>query len=83
MAWITTIGPEKATGALRERYEEAVRRAGRIWNIVRLMSLRPQQIRDSIEGMYVTTMYRPTPGLPRAQREMIAVVVSQANRCHY
>ncbi len=83
MAWIKTIGLEEASGALRERYEEAIRRAGRVWNIVRLMSLRPQQIRESIEGMYVTTMYQPTPGLPRAQREMIAVVVSQANRCHY
>ena len=83
MAWITTVSPEEATGPLRERYEEAVRRAGRVWNIVRLMSLRPQQIKDAIEGMYVTCMYRPTPGLPRALREMIAVVVSQANRCHY
>ncbi len=83
MAWIKTIDPEEATGPLRERYDEAVRRAGRVWNIVRLMSLRPQQIGDAVEGMYVTVMYRPTPGLPRAQRELIAVVVSQANHCHY
>ncbi len=42
MAWIQTIPFEEATGDLRDRYAEAVRRAGRVWNIVRLMSLRPQ-----------------------------------------
>ncbi|MBI3997877.1 MAG: carboxymuconolactone decarboxylase family protein [Armatimonadetes bacterium] len=83
MAWIRTIAPEVATGALRERYDEAVRRAGRVWNIVRLMSLRPQHIEDVIEGVYCTLMFTPTPRLGRAEREMIAVVVSQANRCHY
>ena len=58
MAWIRTIPPEGATGELRERYEEAARRAGRVWNIVRLMSLRPQQIRDIIDGFYVTLMFQ-------------------------
>ncbi|MBI2469195.1 MAG: carboxymuconolactone decarboxylase family protein, partial [Candidatus Rokubacteria bacterium] len=28
-------------------------------------------------------MYDPDSGLTRAQREMIAAVVSKTNRCHY
>lgn len=83
MAWIKTIAPEQATGELVERYAEATRRAGRVWNIVRLMSLRPGHIKASIEGLYVTLMHQATPGLPRAHREMIAVVVSQVNNCEY
>lgn len=83
MAWIKTVGPEEATGLLKARYDEAIRRAGRIWNIVRIMSLRPEHIQTSIEGLYVQLMHRATPGLSKAQREMIAVVVSRVNSCHY
>lgn len=83
MAWIKTVAPEQATGELAERYAEATRRAGKVWNIVRLMSLRPEQIKASIEGLYVTLMHKPTPNLTRAHREMIAVVVSQVNNCEY
>ncbi len=83
MAWIKTISPEAATGALKERYDAAIRRAGRVWNIVRIMSLRPEQIRTSIDGLYLHLMHHSTPGLTKAQREMIAVVVSRLNSCHY
>ncbi len=31
MARIKTIGPDEATGALKERYEAAIQRAGRVW----------------------------------------------------
>ncbi len=33
-------------------------------------------------GLYVATMHQPSP-LTRAQREMLAVVVSKADACHY
>ncbi len=83
MAWIKTIAPSEATGPLKECYDRAVRRAGRVWNIVKIMSLEPEHIRTSIEGLYVQLMHRPTAGLSKAQREMIAVVVSRVNSCHY
>lgn len=80
--WIRWIRDEEATGALRRFYDEAVNRAGRIWNIVRIMSLRPQALTTSI-GLYLSVVQTRSPRLGRAEREMIAVVVSQANACHY
>jgi len=80
--WIRWIRDEEARGPLRQLYDEALKRAGRIWNIVRIMSLRPQALTTSI-GLYVSVMHTRSAMLGRAEREMIAVVVSQANACHY
>jgi len=81
MSWIKTIPPEESAGLLRDEYEAAVKRAGRIYNIVRLMSLNPQTLRASME-LYKSIMHAPSR-LSRAQREMIAVVVSKTNDCFY
>lgn len=81
MPWIKTIAPDKATGTLKREYDAALRRAKRIWNIVRLMSLNAETLHASMR-FYSAIMHGPS-GLTRAQREMIAVVVSQTNGCHY
>ena len=81
MAYIETIPPEEASGDLAREYDTAVRRAGRVWNILRIMSPNPETLRASMR-VYLATMHGPSP-LTRAQREMLAVVVSQANDCHY
>ncbi len=81
MAWIRTIEPDEATGALRQEYAKAVKRAGRVFNIIKLQGLNPGQLRNSI-NLYLSVMHAPSP-LSRAQREMLAVVVSAANQCHY
>jgi alkylhydroperoxidase family enzyme len=81
VAWIETIAVEKAEGVLRREYEAAIERAGRVWNILRLMSLNPRTLHASLE-VYLCAMHGPSP-LTRAQREMLAVVVSKANDCHY
>lgn len=82
MAWIETIPPERAQGLLKRLYEEAVRRAGKLFNVVRVQSLRPRTLRASV-GLYLEVMHSPDSPLSRAQREMIATVVSRANGCHY
>jgi alkylhydroperoxidase family enzyme len=41
----------------------------------------PEVCRTSID-FYVALMYGPSP-LSRAQREMLATVVSRINHCHY
>lgn len=82
MAWIRVIEPQESEGVLAQHYAKAVRRAGWVWNIVKIMSLKPEQIVHAIEGMYAGMMHGPS-GLSRAQREMIAVVVSRINSCHY
>lgn len=82
MPYIRVIPSDEATGLLKRLYENALRRAGRIWNIVAIMSVQPRVMQASIDGMYATIMFGES-GLSRAQREMIAVVVSAANRCPY
>jgi len=81
MPWIRTIGLDEATGLLKRQLEAALERAGRIWNIVGIMSLNPRVLRGSID-FYAAVMYGPSP-LSRGQRELLAVVVSQTNHCRY
>jgi uncharacterized peroxidase-related enzyme len=81
MAWIKVVEPEDATGELNQQYDEAVERAGKVYNILRVQSLNPQTLKASME-IYKATMYGPS-GLSRAEREMLATVVSWANRCFY
>lgn len=81
MAWIKTIDPDDAQGLLGTIYEEATRRAGKVFNILRVQSLNPKSLRASI-GMYMETM-RGELNIPRSLREMLATVVSAVNACHY
>ena len=79
--WIETVEPENATGLLRKHFDAAIARAGKVFNIVRIMSLRPGQLRDSM-AMYRSVMFGEGP-LSRAEREMLATVVSRENDCFY
>ena len=81
MPWIETIAPEKAQGLLARIYQQAVRRAGRIWNILSIMSLNPKTAKSSMH-FYRELMFGDSP-LSRGQREMLAVVVSRTNHCCY
>ncbi|MEW6744481.1 MAG: carboxymuconolactone decarboxylase family protein [Planctomycetota bacterium] len=81
MAYIRVIDPHEASGPLAVEYAAAEKRAGRVWNIVRIMGQNPAVLRASM-GLYLSIMHGPSP-LSRAQREMIAVVVSQVNGCRY
>ena len=82
MAWIRTIPPAEAEGLLKQIYDEAVGRAGKVFNVLRLQSLRPEVLQAGME-LYKALMLSPASPLSRAQREMIAVAVSRANDCHY
>ncbi len=81
MPWIRTIGLDEATGFLKQQLEAAIRRAGRFWHIVGVMSLNPRVLRTS-RDFYAAVMYGGSP-LSRGQRELLAVVVSRANHCRY
>lgn len=85
MAWIRTVSPaeaERAGGLLSRLYAAALRRAGRIYQIIRLQSPRPRALRASTQ-LYLEVMHSRESGLSRAQREMIATTVSRINHCHY
>jgi uncharacterized peroxidase-related enzyme len=81
VAFLRLIDVAEATGALRREYEAAVDRAGKVFNIVKAMSLRPGVLAASIQ-LYREIMFGASP-LSRAERELLAVVVSRANDCHY
>ena len=81
MTWIKTIMPDEASGFLKKQYDAAIERAGRVYGIVRTMSLAPTVMESSMR-MYQRVMFN-RGGLTRRQREMLAVVTSAANNCHY
>jgi alkylhydroperoxidase family enzyme len=78
---IRLIDEGEATGALAREYEAAVGRAGKVFNIVKSMSLNPGVLKRSMD-LYRAIMFGPSE-LSRMERELLAVVVSNANDCHY
>ena len=81
MPWINIVPPDEADGLLKQIYDAARRRAGKVFNILSLQSRNPRVARASID-LYLEVMHGESP-LTRCRREMIAVVVSRANDCHY
>jgi uncharacterized peroxidase-related enzyme len=81
MPWIEVISLEKAKGMLKKEYDAALKRAGRIWHIVSIMSQNPRAMKASMD-FYSAIMFGSSP-LSRSQREMLAVVVSAVNHCLY
>jgi len=81
MAHIKLIEEDEATGLLAREYEAGATRAGKVYNIVKSMSLRPAVLQRSMQ-LYREIMFGPS-GLSRIERELLAVVVSRANDCHY
>ena len=81
MPWIKTIAPEDATGLLRQIYDEANKRAGRVFHILRLQSQNPAILSASTR-FYVALMHAPS-SLSRTERETLATVTSWANDCFY
>jgi uncharacterized peroxidase-related enzyme len=79
--FLRLIDEGEATGEVAAHYAAATERAGKVFNIVKAMSLRPGVLDASI-GLYREIMFGPSP-LSRAERELIAVVVSAANDCYY
>ena len=81
-AWIETVPEQEATGLLRELYDkERDKQLGVVDNILQVHSLHPETLRAHID-LYRTVMYGRS-GIARAEREMIGVVVSSINECHY
>lgn len=81
MPYIATIPEEQATGTLARQYAKSRERDRRVAGIVRVMSQNPDALEDLMR-LHATVAMGPS-GLTRAQREMIAVVVSRANGCLY
>ena len=81
MAYIRLIDEGEADGLLKEEYNAAVERAGKVFNILKAMSLRPGVLRASMD-LYKEIMFGES-GLSRQERELLATVTSAEQSCHY
>jgi alkylhydroperoxidase family enzyme len=81
MSWIRTVPEENARGLLATIYEETKAKFGRVINLVKIQSLRPETMAIGRQ-LYRHLMDSPS-GLSRLHRVLIATVVSKANGCLY
>ena len=81
MAYIRYVEKDDASAELRTMYDRYADAAGRVDNILRIHGPNPPSLEAHFD-LYATLM-RGRSELSRAQREMIAVVVSAVNECHY
>lgn len=81
MSWIRVVDEEEADGPLAEVYERIARNRGKVSNIMRVQSLAPDAMAAHLD-LYMTLLFGKG-GLGRAERELVAVVVSRANGCEY
>lgn len=81
---ISKLGVPDAAGLdedLQVVWKKAAEKLGLVPNVLQSYSLRPQRLRNFM-AMYNELMLSPS-GLSKLEREMVAVVVSSANRCYY
>lgn len=82
MAWIETVPDDEWDGELGELYGAVVDKAyGRVDEIMAIHSLDPKGLKAHL-GMYNSAM-SGTKTLRKVERELIALVISQTNGCHY
>ena len=81
-AWIETVPEERAEGPLARAYAaERNPATGRVDNILKVHSLLPESLGDHAR-LYHTILHAPGE-LCHAERELIGLVVSKQNGCHY
>ena len=81
MAWIPMIPEDKAETELREWYDKLREPWGGGDNIMKIHSINIKTLKGHYE-LYLSAM-KGTMELSHKQREMVAVVVSTVNQCHY
>ncbi len=81
MPHIKVTEHSEAEGDLKVIYDDLVAKRGKLAEVHKIQSLNPDSIVKHMD-FYMSIMYSKSP-LSRAQREMIAVVVSAANNCKY
>jgi uncharacterized peroxidase-related enzyme len=76
------VPPEdEVADEVKELWAKPLEKLGFVPNVLRVFALRPAHL--LAWWAYYDELLRGESGLTKAQREMIAVVVSATNRCHY
>jgi uncharacterized peroxidase-related enzyme len=82
MAWIKMIDEDKAKGKLKELYKKMANpTTQKVANVLKVHSLKPDVLKAHF-NLYRKVMYGKS-NISRKQKEMIAVMVSNVNECHY
>lgn len=81
MSRIKTIDYEDAEGRLKEIYDDIIKKRKKLADVYKIQSLRPKSIIRHMD-LYIEIMFSRST-LSRAEREMMAVVVSITNNCSY
>jgi len=80
-SWLRVPPEEDAPTEVKALFEKANEKLGFLPNVLRVYALRPRHL--ELWNTFYDELMRGESGLTREQREMIAVVVSTVNRCHY
>ena len=81
VAWLRVPGEDEAPPPVAKLFDKASEKLGFIPNVLRVYALRPRHL--ELWDAFYDDLMRGESGLTKPQREMIAVVVSTVNRCHY
>ena len=81
ISWLGVPPQEDAPPGVKAMYDKADEKLGFVPNVLRVYSLRPAHL--ELWNAFYDDLMRGESGLTKPQREMIAVVVSTVNRCHY
>jgi alkylhydroperoxidase family enzyme len=82
MANIEVVPDDEWVGELGKLYSQVVDpTSGRVDNIIAVHSLNPRGL-AAHQGLYASAM-ASTASLRKVERELIALVVSLENHCHY
>lgn len=81
MAWIKTVPPEDATGALAELYTQLQTHGRPVGNVVRAYSVKPALMQAARNFSHAVTFGGSSLG--RRKEELIATVVAAQLRCTY
>jgi uncharacterized peroxidase-related enzyme len=81
IAWLRVPADDEVPAEVRELWEPPLEKLGFVPNVLRVYALRPSHL--LAWNAHYDELMKGESGLSRAEREMIAVVVSVANRCRY
>ncbi len=81
MPYVRTIPYEESQGELTEAYDMLIKTRGRIPNVHAVSSLKPNIMQTLVA--HVGSVMFDESGVSRAEREMVAAVVSATNKCQY
>ena len=80
-SWFPVPEERELPEDLRKLFAKARERIGFVPNVFRVYAFRPDRLR--LWFSHFKALHEPTERLDAADRELIAVVVSSANRCLY